>query len=388
MMLHIRPHPRASAQASRFEELLKAVGVHPTVAEQLWGDLVESYREDVAREGSVRAAITFADGVLRSLPHLAWSIIRDGGPDERARLATCVTGVALVASLFIGVAALRKGPPARLMFGRESASKIVVNHRTPAQLRLRVVDARGRQLDSAHVTYRWIGGAPLAVSQTGVVTCNMAGDAVVRASAGEIGQQLLVSCRPVLNLAAITRETFFVGDGPRNLTFAALGFDGRRVTQLRGNLRVRDRTVASLSGVTVTPQKSGETVVFVDIGDAMAMIHIQVRERVERFTGLGPDQRFVVVPIHLAQGDSARFALPQGVFWLGYEPGDKATTRPTIFLDGCGLGAGRGLHPVPGFASASKCQADGTGAYVVVRGMDGGVVDGLLSLKFVRPDER
>jgi hypothetical protein len=387
MMLHIRPHPRASAPTSRFEDFLRAIGVHPTVAEQLTGDLAEGYREDWAREGRVRAAINVADRALRSLPHLAWSVVRDGGPDERAQLAGWMTGVALVVALFIGVAGMRKGPPARLMYGGQSAGKIVVNHHTAAQLALRVVDARGHRLDSARITYRWLGGAPLPVSSSGVVTCRMAGDAVVRASVGDVNQQLLVSCLPVLNLEALTSEHFFVGDAPRKLTFAARGFDGRRINELRGTLRILDTTIAKLSGVTVTPLKSGKTVVLINIGDATAYIHILVREYVERFTGLRPDQRFVVVPIHLTPGDSTRFALPTGVYWLAYQPGAGSTTRPTIIFDGCVPGERERSHQLPEFVAASKCNVDRAGASVLLRAVDG-IANGSLSLQFVGLNDR
>src|SRR5689334_2336872 len=209
MMLHIRRHPRAGAPGSGFEAFLRGIGVDPTVAEQLTGDLVEGYQEDLARVGRARAAINVADRALRSLPHLAWGIMRDGDPAERAQLGACVTGVALVASIFVAVNAMRKGPPAQLMFGSESASKIVVNHRTASRLALRAVDSRGHQLDSARITYRWLAGSAVPVSSSGVVTCSMTGDAVVRASVGDVNRQLLVSCRPVLNLEAVTAEDFF-----------------------------------------------------------------------------------------------------------------------------------------------------------------------------------
>lgn len=387
MMLRIRPEFRASAPTSRFEELLRDIGVHPAVAEQLTGDLVEGYREDCARDGRLRATINVVDRVFRSLPHLVWSIVRDGGPAERAQLAAWTGGVALVAALFIAVNAMRKGPPAELMFGGETASKIVVNYRTAARLALRVVDARGHQLDSARITYRWLAGAPLPVSASGVVTCSMAGDAVVRASVGDVNRQLLVSCLPVLNLDAVTTERFFVGDAPRKLTFAARGFDGRRINDLRGTLHIRDSSIARLSGVMVTPRKSGKTVVVVSIGDAAAYIHILVREYVERFTGLRPDQRFVVVPIHLTPGDSARFALPKGVYWLDYQFGAGSTTRPTIILDGCGPGDHGKPHSVPEFVAASKCSVAGTGASVLLRAVDG-VANGSLSLQFVGLNDR
>jgi hypothetical protein len=386
MMMHIRPHPRAEAPASRFESLLRAIGVHPIVAEQFWGDLVESYRKDVAREGSLRGAINAADEVLRSLPHLAWSIARDGGPAERARLAACVTGVALASSLAFGVAAMRKGPPARLMFGGRSVDKVVVNHRRGAQLPIVVVDAGGRRLDSVHVSYRWVAGAPLAVSRTGVVTCTEAGDAVVRAAAGQIAQQLMVQCRPVQNLEAMTSMNFFVGGPPQKLAFAAVGLDGRRVTELRGFLRVRDTTIARLSGVTVTPLRSGTTDILVDIGEATARIHIHVREVVRRLTGLDPHQRSVVVPVRLAPGDTVRFALPQGSYWLSYRPSDGAAARPTLIIDGaCMHGDGGRAYRVPDFVSASYCRVQNTGGYVtLVQESGAAAIRGLLALQFVQ----
>jgi hypothetical protein len=384
MMMHIRPHPRAEAPASRPESLLRAIGVHPTVAEQFWGDVVENYRMDVASQGSLRGAINLADEVLRSLPHFAWSIARDGGAAERARLGAWVTGVALLGSLGFGLAAMRKGPPALLTLGGQGVDKVVVNHRRGAQLPIRVVDARGHRLDSVHVSYQWIGGAPLAVSRTGVVTCSEAGDAVVRASAGPVARQLMVQCRPVQNLEAVTSMNFFVGDPPQKLSFAAVGLDGRRVTELRGFLRVRDSTIARLSGVTVTPLRSGTTAILVDVGDVTARIHVHVQEVVKRFTGLNPDQRSVVLPVSLAPGDTARFALPQGSYWLSYRPSDGA--RPTIIIDGACMHGDKGrAYHVPDFVGASYCRVENTGGYVILaQGAGAAATRGLLALQFVK----
>jgi hypothetical protein len=391
MMLHIRPHHRLDGQPSRLEDLLRAIGVHANVAEQLAGDLVEAYQQRLAAGSRLRATAHVAGELVRSLPHLAWGVMRDGAPAERARLAALVTAPALLAAAFMGVSAMQKGPPARLMFGGAPAGRIVVNHRKAARLPLRAVDARGRALDSVPIIYQWLAGAPLAVSGKGVVTCLEAGDAVVRASAGGIAQQVQVRCRPVQNLEALSWVSLLVGEAPRKLSFGAVGLDGRPVTELRGILRVRDSSIASLSGVTVTPLKSGKTDVLIDIGGAKATIHIHVRELVDRFTGLGPDQRSVAVQVRLAPGDSARIALPLGTFRLTFMPSVEGGARPTMMVDGgCAHGDPGQLYALPWFVSSSDCRVDHRGGYVVLTNTEHGTaaLRGVLALEFIQPGER
>ena len=381
-MIHIRPHLRATSPVSRLEEVLRWLGVHPSVAEQFAGDLAETCHHERVRAGTLRARLCFVDEILRSLPHLAWGVIRDGGAEERARLGATLGAAALVLSIPLFLAATKKGPPARLTFADKTVGQIVVNHTHPARLPLRVVDAGGRQLDSVRVDYRWIAGAPIDVSPDGTVTCGQEGDAVVRASTAAIERQILLRCRPVRELEAITYMNFLVGDSARNLSFRAIGLDGQPVTELRGAVRVRDSSVATLSGNTIRPLRSGKTYVSVNIGNASARIHVLVYQPARRLTGLRADEQHVAIPLRLARGDTVRFELPMGTYWLRFRPKDEGGGRPTMFVDGsCAHGPGQ-PRPLPSFEGASRCQVKQAGAWVILgRGMDGAdALDGWLTL--------
>jgi hypothetical protein len=371
--------------APRFERMLRLLGVHRVFAEQVLGDLAESYEERAAQDGVAAARWWYAREMLRSAPHLLWSAVRDGSPLERARLAACLTGLALVATIAATAVAMRKGPPARLFAATGKATDgIVVNNLQPVQLPMRVVDAKGRVLDATGVRYEWKSGSPLAVSPGGVVACDGHGDAVVRATLGNLSRQVVVRCRPVDRLVASSWMTLFLGDAPRDLPFAATGIDGRPVTELRGKLRVLDSTIATLSGSTVRPIGPGETRVIVTVGDRHATIRVLVHEWVTAFTRLRPDQRLVAIPVRLAQGDTVRHALPVGTYWVKYLPGRSGDAPPTIIADvlcqpGDGIHANRLLRDE--YAAYCPIHSNGGGITLAHGRMGAPVVTGTLAIE-------
>jgi hypothetical protein len=386
MMNQLHQRDAARQAASTVERLLCSLGVNEILAEQVFGDLAECYEERV-RSGSVAwARLWYAREILRSAPHLGWSAIRDGGPRERARLAACAAGLVTVISLGFIAASMRVGPPARLFAGTGAATDaIVVNNIRPTQIPVRVVDAKGRRLDPTDVRYHLASGAPLSISNKGVVTCASNGDAVVRASAGSVATNVEVHCRPVERLDADTWMTLFPGSPPRDLPFVAIGIDDRPVTELRGELRVRDSTIAMLSGSTIRPVAAGETAVTVGVGDRTATIRVLVHEMVKSFTGLRPDQRLVAVNVRLARGDTVRYALPLGVYWLKYIPRRAGDAPPTIMADVmCAPRDGVHIYRIPLDEHAIYCPLHVDGAVTLGHGFSGpGVVEGTLAVERV-----
>jgi hypothetical protein len=61
---------------------------------------------------------------------------------------------------------------------------------------------------------------------------------------------------------------------------------------------------------------------------------VSVFEPVRTLEGLRPGQRQVVAPLRLAPGDTIRWPLPRGLFWLRYDPASDAQARPAFAMDG------------------------------------------------------
>jgi hypothetical protein len=124
------------------------------------------------------------------------------------------------------------------------------------------------------------------------------------------------------------------GDSGHDLAFAALAPDGRPVTLLAGELHVEDSTIATLTGIRIRPVAPGQTFVMVRIGDGVSRTGVSVFERVRTLSGLRPDQRLVVAPVRLARGDTIRWPLPKGRFWMQYDRASGAQPIPTFAVDG------------------------------------------------------
>src|SRR5687768_14427028 len=108
-----------------------------------------------------------------------------------------------------------KGAPARLVAGNEDT--VVLNTQRAVQLPVRVLDARGRGLDSTGVRYEWTSGAPITVSNSGMTTCTQTGDAKVRASLGQLVTDIVVYCRPVRDVRGLLMINLVLGAPPQAL---------------------------------------------------------------------------------------------------------------------------------------------------------------------------
>jgi hypothetical protein len=343
------PNPRMSAALRRYadgnktssrppiEQLLHFIGADLAFADDVLGDLAEERTRRVARDGPRSASWWYACEAFRAAPHLALNAIQHGGARGRAHVIVFVAAMALL--LTIAVVVFGGDPVAvRLEVDAQQTAKasdgIIVNTRHPVFLTMRAFDAKGKTVKSTDVRYRWMSGTPIPVSANGVVTCSYAGDAVLRASLGAVATTVRIKCLPVRQVLADMWIQFAAGDSSQQLAFVALDPDGMAVNRLAGVLRVKDSTIATLRKGRIYPMSPGHTQVVMRFGDGTATTQISVYERVASFEGLRDDQRLVIAPVRLALGETIRWPLPKGLFWLKYHPMGTSAQTPTIEVDG------------------------------------------------------
>ena len=377
-----------AAGASPLERLLCAFGVHPHVADQFAGDLEESYHGLRERFGPGAALADYALQLTRSLPHLGMEAWRSGTAIHRARLMLLVaTIIALLTSGAAFSLRLRLGPPAEIFAEHASQDVIVVNNMKPALLPMRVADSRGRQLEATGIQYQWLSGLAMHVTQQGAISCYDAGDGKVRVSLGAIVSTFVVRCQPVAGIDAASWITLVDGDAAKELPFRAVGPHGETVTELRGALKVRDSTIATLSGATIIPVSPGETELTVTIGDVEKKIRVLVHERAASLAGLGSDRNLVAVPIRLARGDTTVVRIPSGVYWVKYIPKNAGDAPPTIMTEvTCGPGDGLRVYRVPSDEHVTYCMIMTNGGQITLGHGNFGamVVEGTLAVERVK----
>jgi hypothetical protein len=125
-----------------------------------------------------------------------------------------------------------------------------------------------------------------------------------------------------------------VGGSGKDLAFMAVGPDGRAVDLLAGEMHVEDSTIATVNSTTIQPIRPGRTRVVLRIGDHETDTQVTVFEPVETFDGLRADQRYVVAPVRVTRGDTIRWSLPKGLFWLSYGGASDAQPIPAFAVDG------------------------------------------------------
>lgn len=338
---------RAGGAGSSAERLLLALGADPDFIDGVFGDIAEEYAERARLDGAKAAATWRTRELLRSMPHLVRSALRHGGPKAYMRVAALAAVATLCVSLVAVAFLLRHGAPVRLDPGiGNTLDGVIVNNLHPVQLPIRALDKRGNAVNTDSVRFTFASGMPVNISTDGVITCHARGDTKVRATLGSISTILDVRCRPVMELTAINWVNFIEGDtAARSLPFVALGLDARPVMQLRGSLRVFDNDVAQVEGSTVRAKHAGQTPIVVRVGEREARMIVVVHAIVPSFDSLRDDQREVARPVRLAQGDTLRWALPGGTFWIKYLPRRGGDAPPTIRGEGdIGCMPGDGIH--------------------------------------------
>jgi hypothetical protein len=152
-----------------------------------------------------------------------------------------------------------------------------------------------------------------------------------------------------------------LGADAQELHVGAIGLDGQPVTRLAAALSVDDPTVARLVGKRVLPVAPGRTFVTVDVGETWARAAVTVFEPVRTLAGLRPDQRYVLAPVRLKPGQSLRWPLPEGAFWMVNQV-DYVGDAPAIEVAGP-------VSCLPALAPGvyrTQCHVSGPGASVTL----------------------
>lgn len=212
-----------------------------------------------------------------------------------------------------------------------------MNNLRPVHLPTRVVDARGHDLEATGVRYQRTNGAPMSIAANGIVTCNQAGDATVRASLASVVTNIVVRCRPVRKLTAARMLELTVGAPPEELPFEAEGLDGKPVSLLSGQLTIDDSTIATIEGQRVRARAPGGTHLTMRVGDREAMTGVLVygwRSTPER---LKVGER-VAIAVRLAQNEFRRWTMSPGLYWVAMLPDDERPI-PGVTISGANCGA-------------------------------------------------
>jgi len=300
----------------RLERFLHLLGADPSFVDAVLGDLAEERAARAATDGARSARRWYLREVFRSAPHLVASAVRGTEGRRRALLALYFGAIALFTTLAVKIA-LDLRAPALLTAAGDRGDGVVVNNVKPVQLSMRVLDARGRVLPDTGVRYRWLSGAPISVSPRGVTRCTSAGDAVVRASLGNLATQLVLRCRPVHGLRTLGMMDLILGDSGAKVTFEAVDAHGNQVSLLRGEIGVEDSSVATLARAAdgtriVRPRAPGTTYLNVHIGDEARGAAVNVFERAGTVEGIRRGQH-LAVPVTLDAGELQQWQIPGGL---------------------------------------------------------------------------
>ena len=381
----------------RVDRTLASLGCDPAFINDLLGDLREEYLHRAAGDGHFVARLWYVREFLRSTPHLAWSAVRDGTPSSRARLAACLLAGIATMSIVAIAWATRNGPPARLVNEAASSDGMVVNYVKPMRFSMAVLDASGHRLERSDVRYKWLSGLPMSVSGRGVAKCTKRGDAVVRATLGALKTDFIVHWQPVKEIRGIGWGNFVVGDPARTLGVDAIGLDGEPVTRIAASLRVVDSTVATLDGSQLRPLKAGFTPVEMEIGNQEVSASVTVFDLQRSLEELRPDQRWVAVPVHLKPGESIRWPLPTGLFFLAFSTDTSAAPSTRSFAPSSSVHTNVRLsvdgpimcmpEPVSGVWD-THCLAREPGATLTIRHSAGGAGDIVGMLALERQEQR
>jgi len=221
-------------------------------------------------------------------------------------------------SLLVACLAACQGEPSRVVVG--TADTVVLNHRGPVRLPVRLLDDAGRELERRPLRVEPVRGTQLRLADDGSVTCLGHDDAVVRVSAGRATTLASVRCRPVAGIRLPpVRLRLALGGPPQALTFGAVAPDGAPVSLFVARLRAQDTTVVRLQRDSVVPRALGETWVDVEIGDCRAALLAEVVARVADPSTLRPHEEFMLSGLRLADGETRRWSVVPGLYELALE---------------------------------------------------------------------
>jgi hypothetical protein len=250
---------------------------------------------------------------------------------------------ALSCAVMIAAICACKGAPARLVGG--VSDTVIVNNQSPVQLPVRVFDTRGHVLEKAGVRYRWISGMPVSVSATGVTTCTHAGDATVRASLGSLASNVLIRCRPVIDVRALRMMNLVVGGPAQELPFEVVGVDSQPVTMLTGRVTLEDSSIVALDGQRVQAIAQGSTGLTMRVGDRSSYTSVHAYAPVPTPEGVRPGQH-VAVAVRLAGGEMRRWRIPASPYnyYLAMLPDRDEESMPRFTIVGASCSPGMDAH--------------------------------------------
>ncbi len=327
-----------SASQTLLERTLRFIGADIAFADDVLGDLVQERARRAAVRGAWAADLWYVAEALRSIPHLAWHAVRHGGHRGRTHVAALLAMTALAVTMAVFALRTAEDVPVRLEVDGQRTTNtvdgIVVHTTHPVRLAMRALDAKGNPMKSSNVRYRWASGAPVGVAANGIVTCAHAGDAILRASLGALAANVRVHCLPVKEVRAEMWLHLVAGGPPQELAFVALDPDGLPVNRLAGEVRVKDSTIVTLHKGVIRPIAPGHTNVSMRFGDGEASTQISVYEPIHSFEDLHRGQRFVVAPLRVARGDTLRWPLPLGLFFLTYQRAADSEPIPSFSAEG------------------------------------------------------
>ena len=217
----------------------------------------------------------------------------------------------------------QSGPPVRLSAG--ASDTVIVNTRSPTQLRVGAYDAAGSLVPAAPIHFEPAAGTMAPVSPDGIATCDTSADYTVRGKVDAISHPFVIRCRPIKVLRLLQSVQFVLGDSalslPYELPLEALSADRRVVNAIAGIVKVIDTSVAYARGSTVIPRVRGVTVVGAWVGEQHAFTGVHVYQRVgpsvlDTLLRVPGVQRQFAVPVQLKPAESWRRRLPPGDWML------------------------------------------------------------------------
>ncbi|MEO6865186.1 MAG: hypothetical protein ABI229_07025 [Gemmatimonadaceae bacterium] len=332
-------HGVESRPASKAERLLRYLGADPAIVDAMLGDLAEERVSRTELHGERGARCWYFREVLCSTPHLLAHAVHRASWRGRTLLVMGLAGVALAVTFAVPKLFDGPGAPAQLLVG-DLGGALVVNNERPVQLTMRVLDASGRSMSDSGVAFLRVSGPPFRVSAKGIATCTQSGDAVVRASLGALTTPFLLRCRPVRDVRGLGMLNLVAGGPAADVPFVALDGTGQPVTLLRGDLTIKDSSVATLDVTAdghsrVRGHAAGITTLRVHIGDREAFIGVHVYEHASSLDGIRPDQE-LAIPVTLAAGEVRQWRLPAAreEYFIVMRPGEDGQRVPRLAIVG------------------------------------------------------
>lgn len=217
--------------------------------------------------------------------------------------------------------------PARIASHR--GDTVVINSRRPTPLPARVLDAQGRTIASARVSWRHLDGDRFVVDDSGRITCTSRGTMRVEAASGAVRQGITVLCRPMVTVRFGAWLTLQPGQSSDQYDMGGRGPDGAPVFEVAGVATVRDTSIAVLRNGTIVARTIGRTAVDLEAGDCRTAVMVEVEEPVDSAHQVGAFRPFEET-MTLAPGEVRAWRPSAGLTYV-HLYGDSAVTASMSF---------------------------------------------------------